>query len=974
MRLWLFRFLAHLVAPNKQEKKIFSILTIVGLVFFASARAASAEVETESWVNSILDVFAGILTTLAMVVGQVAIFLIGVVTIPLLQYNSFVTSPVVGMGWAVVRDAVNMFYVIILILIAFGTILGIDRFKWREQIPRLLGTAIVINFSRTLCGIMIDFSQVMTLTFVNAIKDIAGGNFVQLFGITSILEANGNAEVLFGANGEGAKSFDIFAASVVALIMMLIVLITILFLTIIFAYRIVLIWALIIIAPLAWFFKGAKGVVDPSNDPYGKWWSRFKCVLQIGPILTFFLWLALAIAGSGDIGADFPKSSAPEGEGLDVGSLLKAMDTSNMVGFIVGIALIFVGFDAASDACGSDANIKGLLGTARSWVKPVATAPIAAAGLAAKYGWAGARGVQKGVYNQTIGRGVTKARNWAGGAMGTIAGHSLTPATLGHFLSKQSAKIKAKQTAEAEAMIKDKPLDTQSLITYLKKGPSAFDVNNRQYMARLKEAAGRDDVIDELGANGLKEILTKKMGKKTAEGQMLDTFAADPSVKKQMDALKKKLPTAFGAVEDIKDADDIKGMADSQLAETSVRERIGKMTKESDEAFTYIGKDGKTEKMSMAEAIMDGRLGRKTKDAWIKGEEITRNQRSPAALAQKAVADISVEKINGVEDGKLTAEDPLVTKILSEGDEKQVQAIGKKIDLVSLSPADRKKLLASVLRGRGAGARAKARGNLMSAGLKVSDAFSLQAQGDQLVLSEADKKDFEAEAMSNPQILAAALREVEAQGVKSNDVDSVIKSKVGRKAAQELLRRFRASTDKKEKENLKEDFMVLARKVFGKNSQGQEKGIDEISKDIELLRSASFTRTSEEDKKFKFGGVVRQMQRAQAPSKVSRVRESLAGGVRELGEAARTTTEAFVPEKVKEEIKRRQKESQRTSEFKEKIRTLQRALQERNINIMIGGKGFDSLKSIEQEIKRLQKEMKESVLTRGFGDINFDKS
>jgi len=629
MKRKLFRILVQLMAPNNHWKKFFSILLTAGLIFFISTHVVLAATENPSFVDSVLDVLAGIITKLALGVGQVAVLLIGLVTIPLLQYNQFVTSPVVGMGWAIVRDAVNMFYVIVLILIAFGTVLGIDRFKWREQIPRLLGMAIVVNFSRTLCGIMIDLSQIMTLTFVNAIKDIAGGNFVQLFGITSILDAN-TASQLFDASGATPPgSFDIFIAAIVALMMMLIVLITITFLTIVFAYRIVLLWALVTLAPLAWFFKGAQGVVNPGKDPYTTWWSRFKCALTVGPILSFFLWLALAVAGSGNLAstAGFTTSNAPAGEGLEVGSILKAMSMDQMIGFVVGIALIFVGFDAASDACaGSDGNISGLLKKGKDLMQPIAMAPVAGATLAAKYGWKGVRGAQKGLYNQTIGRGMAKTRNAAGSLMGRLGASGLPIGTpLRSFFSNQSAKIKAKETAEAEATIKDKPMSKDALLAYLKSGPSALDVNNRQYSARLKEAMGREDVMEDLTKDPeqLKKIFGQKMGalgRDTAKTRYEDTFGADPAAMKQLEALKKKMPTAFGGVGDINDAEDIKALSDSQLTDPGVRARIiNDLTKGKNSGYVFEDKDGNRQEMDMEEAILKGKLTEKVRKAWIKG-------------------------------------------------------------------------------------------------------------------------------------------------------------------------------------------------------------------------------------------------------------------------------------------------------------------------------------------------------------------
>lgn len=428
-------------------KAVFPVV-ILGLTF---AKAASAETVTMGVVDWFASLIASIATYLAQVVGQIILLLIDMVAVPLMQYNGFVTSPVVSMGWSVVRDAVNMFFVIILIIIAFFTILGVERFKWRQQIPSILIMAVVINFSRTLCGIMIDFSQVIMLTFVNAIKDIAGGNFIQMFQLKDIMNANGASGVI----REGVEPFDLLAAGIVALLMMLIVLVSLVFLTIALAYRIVMLWALVTIAPLAWFFKPVQSILGMKKNPYNEWWSKFTCALQLGPVLVFFLWLALAVAGSGDVSTSsgFETSSTADGEGLDVGSMLTMMDTSHMVSFIVGILLLFVGLDAANDACASaDGVTSGLMKRARGWSKNLAMAPVTVSAWGAKKGaktiWSGQSG-GGGIKGKVLGSQTVTNAALALGRMPIL--QSLG----GRKLAEVAAKNRVKSAASREKYDKD---------------------------------------------------------------------------------------------------------------------------------------------------------------------------------------------------------------------------------------------------------------------------------------------------------------------------------------------------------------------------------------------------------------------------------------------------------------------------------------------------------------------------------------
>ena len=139
-----------------------------------------------------------------------------------------------------------MFFVIILIGIAFGTIFGHSKFQWQQQVPKLLIFAILINFSKTICGLIIDFGQVIMLTFANAIRDIAAGNFIQLLGLGDILSISTKTAVLGDLtkdqSSQGPQAFDWLAAGVMAVFMMLIVTSTMLALLVILVYRIVMLW------------------------------------------------------------------------------------------------------------------------------------------------------------------------------------------------------------------------------------------------------------------------------------------------------------------------------------------------------------------------------------------------------------------------------------------------------------------------------------------------------------------------------------------------------------------------------------------------------------------------------------------------------------------------------------------------------------------------------------------------------------
>ena len=157
-------------------------------------------------------VYASISDTLGNVVGSIiAIFIRAISSILILlvgvlmnvaTYSDFINAPAVAKGWVVVRDLCNMFFVVILLIIAFATILGQEEYGAKKMLPKLIMAAVLINFSKLICGLMIDVSNVVMLTFVNAFSAVGAGNILDMLGIADVtkiaVSSDSGAVVTFG--------------------------------------------------------------------------------------------------------------------------------------------------------------------------------------------------------------------------------------------------------------------------------------------------------------------------------------------------------------------------------------------------------------------------------------------------------------------------------------------------------------------------------------------------------------------------------------------------------------------------------------------------------------------------------------------------------------------------------------------------------------------------------------------------------
>ena len=295
------------------------------------------------------------------------------ILIAVAQYNDFVNSAVVTQGWAIVRDISNMFFILILLYIAFATILGISGVDWKQRLPKLLIFAVLINFTRVIAGIAIDFGQVIMITFVNGFKDAAGGNFADLLGIRNLMQLSASGTLI--APGTLKTSSTDLAVTLGGLIgaalFATIAFIVIILITIVLIYRMVMLWIQITLSPLAFIL----GAFPQGESYYAQWWKQFVSTIAIGPLLAFFLWLSLLTVSQITQGINTSVVTIEGGERkLDVVcGPNEICQTDSVLAFLVGVGLLIGGLTIAQSIAGSAGEgMGGLVG----WAKKAGTGAI----------------------------------------------------------------------------------------------------------------------------------------------------------------------------------------------------------------------------------------------------------------------------------------------------------------------------------------------------------------------------------------------------------------------------------------------------------------------------------------------------------------------------------------------------------------------------------------------------------------------
>src|SRR3989344_4998719 len=131
-------------------------------------------------IASVMSFLGGILGSaaegVAAVVGVLAIakaILVGLTSLLATGVDSVLSipianNPVVTESWGIVRGFANMFFIIALIIMAFGTIFSIQKYHYQSLIVRFLIAALLVNLSLVIGEVIIDWTQSLSNVFLTA--------------------------------------------------------------------------------------------------------------------------------------------------------------------------------------------------------------------------------------------------------------------------------------------------------------------------------------------------------------------------------------------------------------------------------------------------------------------------------------------------------------------------------------------------------------------------------------------------------------------------------------------------------------------------------------------------------------------------------------------------------------------------------------------------------------------------------------
>lgn len=275
--------------------------------------AADQRDSGNSVAGTIADVVAGgtlsLINTMIGTTTAIIRWIIWIITsfiiIPILETTltmsaGSLANPTIIAGWTFVRDIVNMVFILVLIVIGFGTILKLENYSFKKLLVNLIIMALLVNFSMLIARIILEVADTIQFTFLPAQVTGEGGG-AGVTGVKYFFNSLSTAHIgniidgLRGFTFDSSKALGVTASLIMQLVLELGVAVTFTVLAAMMMVRTVAIWILLILSPVAYAFF----ILPQTASLASKWWDAFIRYAFFAPIIAFFMRITLELYRKG---------------------------------------------------------------------------------------------------------------------------------------------------------------------------------------------------------------------------------------------------------------------------------------------------------------------------------------------------------------------------------------------------------------------------------------------------------------------------------------------------------------------------------------------------------------------------------------------------------------------------------------------------------------------------------------------------
>ena len=237
--------------------------------------------------------------------------------------TSVINGPLIYESWQLVRDSLNIAFIMMLLYTAFTIIFQVDKSN-KKIILTVVLMALLVNFSFPVARFIIDIGNSLMYTIFNSLFN--GADPTGIF--TGITDRSSIVNII------EPKGIPTIAQLLASVVFIGILAITFLMMAMLFVLRIVVLAIIIIFSPI-----GFVGLLFPSVASKIDWWGNLFKYTFFGPAMAFMLYIAIQLMQTT---IDVSSGITNFGVFSENDDILKSMST-----FAIPVVVLWIGMGVA---------------------------------------------------------------------------------------------------------------------------------------------------------------------------------------------------------------------------------------------------------------------------------------------------------------------------------------------------------------------------------------------------------------------------------------------------------------------------------------------------------------------------------------------------------------------------------------------------------------------------------------------------
>lgn len=272
-------------------------------------------------------------------------------------------------AWEIVRNLVNMIFILIMIVIGISTILGLQSYNYKKLLGKLIIMALLVNFSLVIAQAVLKLADILQFTFMPADSvwqlsrlgyQLIAFHIVTVGG-TDPLAAIGQAIVV------EVTQIPVLAAELLNLSLSFLAFVVMGAIAVFLLIRLVALWILLILSPLAYALMVVPAVAGLAKT----WWTTFFKYAFFTPILFFFMRISVEMSDKPFFGqipdgcrlltAQAANQACPAGMGMFTTFVYNTLQQVVVVAFLFGALTVAQKLSIAGGAAMANLGQKGMM-------------------------------------------------------------------------------------------------------------------------------------------------------------------------------------------------------------------------------------------------------------------------------------------------------------------------------------------------------------------------------------------------------------------------------------------------------------------------------------------------------------------------------------------------------------------------------------------------------------------------------------